>query len=134
VDLDQVGVTGVTIPVVEEEVWASLVTAVIGAEPDQSGAVVVYLVEDQAPAVGAEVYAPAESTFLPFYEGSGAEDWSQTGLTGPSGAALLFGVPSAGATTSFEADNQSGTGYRTVDGVAVADATTTFVTVDVTGE
>ncbi len=133
VSLDAGGASGVIVPAVDATTWSSLVSALIGTEPDQSGSVALYLTENGEPAVGATVYQPDTTTYAPFYENGGSYSWIQYTTTGASGAALLFGVITADSTISIDVDNSAGTAYQTVGNIPIATDTTTFVTVDVTG-
>ena len=132
IGLSATGATGVLLPAVDATYWAGLVTDLVGVEPDQSSGIVTYLVENDGPAIGAEIFQPTAGTFPPFYEDGSATDWNQVGLTGNSGAALLFGVLTVNPTVSFNAANNGGSVFRTVSGVPVAADTTSFVWVDLT--
>jgi len=132
VELGDNGASGVSVPIADADAWASLTAALVGAEPDGTATIAVYLRASGAPAEGAELTPPVTSTILPYYDAGAALSWQQGTATGVAGAALLFGVPTSSGTTSFGASNADASVTRTVSGVPLEAGRTTFVTVDLT--
>jgi hypothetical protein len=90
------GDDGVRVPTVTQDDWNQLVLDLDVVEPDGSATILLYISDDGDPVSGAEVLTPDGSSVAPFYDdGPGA--WTQAGLTGSFGAALLFDVPTASA-------------------------------------
>lgn len=85
-DADQVSV-----PVVLQADYDALLDALLVVEPDGTGSIAVYARDGDAPIAGVEVVPPSGSQ-APFYDAGSALEWSQLGLTGAGGAALIFSV------------------------------------------
>jgi hypothetical protein len=88
------GASGVSVPVVTELVFGTLLTQnEIGEEALGTGSIALYLEDGGQPAEGATVTAPAGTTFTPRYDTGNPQLWADGGETGSFGATLLFGVP-----------------------------------------
>jgi hypothetical protein len=116
VDLSAGAASDLVVPVVSEATHAQLVAVLDVPEIPDSATVVVHLVSNGVPAVGAQLVAPAGT--LPafaYYDGTNATSWRADARTGTAGSALFFGVPGADGSASITATSQDGATVRTVD-------------------
>ena len=120
---------GLSLPLVPDAVWQSLLTTVGVAEPDGSASLATYLLDNAGdPVPSAEVVVPEGSTVAPLYDGlTSPNDWQSGGLTGDAGAILMLGVPADIATVSFDVTVDAT--LLTVSDVSVLPDVLTFVTV-----
>lgn len=89
----------VFVPTVVLRDWLSLVDSLGVVEPFGTSTVAVFARERGLPLSGVDVIGPAVSQ-PPFFDAGSALDWSQLGLTGDGGAALIFGINEIGAGTT----------------------------------
>jgi hypothetical protein len=80
-----------TVPVVLQADYAELLDALLVFEPDGTGSMAVYARDGASAVTDVEVIGPPGSQ-APFYDAGSALEWSQLGLTGVGGAALIFAV------------------------------------------
>lgn len=85
----------VQVPVVLQADWDVLVDALQAVEPGGTGTLAVYARDGGVPVSGVEVVPPGGSLEA-FYDAGSALEWSQLGLTGIGGAALIFSVNDIG--------------------------------------
>lgn len=100
VPIDTDGASDVLVPAIDSGYWTDLLTVLGVTLPDGTGAIVLYLIEDGAPAIGAQVLAPDGTAFAPFYDAGGPFEWTQAGLSGIDGVALIIGSPVLGPQTT----------------------------------
>lgn len=123
-------ITDILLPSMELGAWTNLVNTLGVLEAANHGAAAVYVFElvglEIEPVIGAEVIQPAGSTYAPFYDRTTAYDWTQNGLTGDLGAAMLFGVPVPSNQTSFSVIGPGGSPNLDNLPLDIRDATTTI--------
>jgi hypothetical protein len=71
--------------------YADLLDLLLVLEPDGTGSIAAYARDGGAAVPGVEVVPPPGSQ-APFYDAGSALEWSQLGVTGAGGAALIFSV------------------------------------------
>ena len=96
------------------------------SEPDGTGSIVAYIVDNGVPVSGVEIISPTGGA-VPVYDGpTNPNDWLSGGRTGTAGAAIMTSVPASLPEVSFSVSVQSG--LNVVNGVPVIDGALTFVT------
>lgn len=123
------GATGVLVPVVSVADWDALLTSLQTFEPDGTGTFAIYVRDGSAPVVGAQIEPPPGAD-LPFYDNGAALEWSQIGLTGNAGAALVFDVNDSFGVEDFTVIGPDSAPVVVTD-VQVVDTGITFVSVDI---
>lgn len=83
--------TGVLVPMVLLSDYLALIEFLLVFEPDGTGSMAIYARDGPAAVADVEVVPPAGSQ-PPLYDAGSAFEWSQLGLTGLGGAALIFAV------------------------------------------
>lgn len=118
--------TDIKLPAIDSQTWLDLTDFLGVLEPADHGAVAVFVSRNTAPLAGVEILQPIGGRYAAFYDGATALDWIDSGLTGPFGAGMLFGVPRSIGGTSFSVVGPSGNPPLTDVPVVVDDNATTF--------
>jgi hypothetical protein len=124
--LDSDGSASFDAPVVTEANYAALVAALDVSEPDDHGALALYLYADDTRAVGAVVTAPEGTVNAPLYDTADQTVWLPGTGTGANGASLIFGIP-VGTVTVFATDANA-TAQLTIDSIPIAEGFLSWIT------